>query len=166
LSGLIQEDEVKAEKFLDEMTKVHRYLLRSGEELLVPLQMELKFAESYLYLARERFGESLKTAIAVDDAVLTKTMPPFSMQIILENILFSNALDRNDPLVIRISSFEDKYLSVTNSVHKKSSTQTEVADSAMDNLQRKYEILNEGRILIKETTEERVLLVPLFEKKA
>ena len=63
LSGLIQEDESKAELFLDEMTKVHRYLLRSDDELLVPLEMEIKFAQSYLYLARERFGDAISTSI-------------------------------------------------------------------------------------------------------
>ena len=49
LSGLIQENEIKAERFLDEMTKVHRYLLRSDDALLVPVAEELKFARSYLY---------------------------------------------------------------------------------------------------------------------
>ena len=63
LSGLIQEDETKAEIFLDEMTKVHRYILRSDDQLLVSLETELKFAKSYLYLARERFGDAIQTTI-------------------------------------------------------------------------------------------------------
>jgi hypothetical protein len=37
---LIQEDEEKAEQFLDEMIKVHRYLLRNDDEFLVCLQMK------------------------------------------------------------------------------------------------------------------------------
>jgi LytS/YehU family sensor histidine kinase len=44
LSGLIQEDEERAEQFLDEMIKVHRYLLRNDDEYLVCLQDEMKFA--------------------------------------------------------------------------------------------------------------------------
>ena len=32
LSGLIQEDKERAEKFLDEMSKVYRYLLRNNED--------------------------------------------------------------------------------------------------------------------------------------
>jgi two-component system, LytTR family, sensor kinase len=41
LSGLIDEDEEKAEKFLDEMTKVHCYLLRKDDNLFVPLDDEI-----------------------------------------------------------------------------------------------------------------------------
>ena len=52
-------NEEKAEKFLDEMTKVHRYLLRSDDDMLVPAEDELKFAESYLYLIKERFGNAV-----------------------------------------------------------------------------------------------------------
>jgi LytS/YehU family sensor histidine kinase len=44
LSGLIQEDEEKAEQLLDEMIKVHRYLLRSDDEYLVSFTDEIKFA--------------------------------------------------------------------------------------------------------------------------
>jgi two-component system LytT family sensor kinase len=43
LSSLIEEDEEKAETFLNEMSKVYNYMLRSDNEQLVPLQYELKF---------------------------------------------------------------------------------------------------------------------------
>jgi two-component system, LytTR family, sensor kinase len=72
LSGLIQEDEAKAEKFLDEMTKVHRYLLRSDDELLVSLESELRFAESYLYLAKGRFGDAVHFAFDIHKKLFQK----------------------------------------------------------------------------------------------
>ena len=84
LSGLIQEDEQKAEKFLDEMTKVHRYLLRSDDKLLVPVSEELKISRSYLYLAKDIFGIDIESSFNVDHSVLEKLVPPLSMQVILE----------------------------------------------------------------------------------
>src|SRR5262245_3605309 len=107
LSGLIQENETKAEKFLDEMTRVHRYLLRSDDALLVPVSEELKFARSYLYLSKERFGKALDTTIAIEDALLQKLIPPLSMQVILENIIYTNALNKDKPLHIRIYGTKD-----------------------------------------------------------
>src|SRR6185295_19175414 len=79
LSGLIQEDEERAEQFLDEMIKVHRYLLRSDDEYLVRLQDEMKFASAYLYLTKARFGEAVKTDIQLDPEVLQKWIPPLSL---------------------------------------------------------------------------------------
>ena len=70
LSGLIQENEEEAEKFLDEMTKVHRYLLRGDDEYLVPLADEMKFAAAYLYLTKARFGNAIVTEVNVPKSIL------------------------------------------------------------------------------------------------
>lgn len=66
LSGLIGENETKAERFLDEMSRVHRYLLCNDDELLVPLEEDLKFARSYLYLTEQRFGSAIAATVNID----------------------------------------------------------------------------------------------------
>jgi len=120
LSGLIQEDEAKAEKFLDEMTKVHRYLLRSDDENLVSVEEELKFARSYLYLACARFGDSLLTSLEINDDVLMKRLPPLTLQVVLENIIYSNAVCKDNPLSIAIFGNGESHLAVRNTVQEKS----------------------------------------------
>ena len=60
LSSLIAEDEGQAETFLNEMSKVYRYMLRGDDEQLVPLQTELKFIASYTHLLDKRFVQSLQ----------------------------------------------------------------------------------------------------------
>ena len=150
LSGLIQEDEKKAEKFLDEMTKVHRYLLRSDDELLVSLEMEIKFAESYLYLAKERFANALQYSIIIDSIAFQKKLPPLSMQVILENIIYTNALHKNDPLIIQITAGSENNLLVVNSVHEKTVVQNYNVDDGLDNLMNKYKMLNTRNISINE----------------
>src|SRR3954464_13800027 len=67
LSSLISEDEEGAEQFLDEMTKVYRYLLKGDEEPLVSLDEELKFIDAYLYLSITRFGSALDVLVDVDE---------------------------------------------------------------------------------------------------
>src|SRR5215217_6801615 len=52
LSCLINDDEQEAELFLDEMSKVYRYLLRNNDEELVSLHTELDFIRSYFYLLK------------------------------------------------------------------------------------------------------------------
>ncbi len=165
LSGLIQEDETKAEIFLNEMTKVHRYLLRSDDEMLVPLDMEIRFAASYLYLAKERFGDAITTAIDIDPASLEKRLPPLSMQVILENIIYTNALSKNNPLSISISSTSNNELVIANTIHEKIVVQNYDVDDGLDNLLNKYRVLNAGSITIDEKEGKRILLLPLFNKK-
>lgn len=162
LSGLIQEDETKAEKFLNEMTKVHRYLLRSDDELLVTLETEIRFAESYLYLAGERFGGAIQSSIEIKEENLIKYLPPLSLQVILENIIYTNALSKANPVNIYITTNSKNKLAIVNSVHEKTVVQNYFVDDGLDNLLNKYRMLNAGEITIKETGNVRTILLPLF----
>jgi two-component system, LytTR family, sensor kinase len=163
LSGLIEENEEEAEQFLDEMTKVHRYLLRGDDEYLVPLLDEMKFASSYLYLTKARFGNAINIIVDLPKELLLQCIPPLSMQVILENIIYANALSKKEPLTIRITHQGNKRLIITHSIHEKTIVQHLNIDEGLDNLITKYRLLNSEEIQITETPEKRVIVMPLFE---
>ncbi len=58
LSSLISDDPDKAEKFLDEMSKVYRYLLRTNEDSLTTVEAEMQFIQSYFHLLKTRYGDA------------------------------------------------------------------------------------------------------------
>lgn len=163
LSGLIEENEQDAEQFLDEMTKVHRYLLRGDDEYLVPLLDEMKFAASYLYLTKARFGNAINIIVDIPKELLLQHIPPLSMQVLLENIIYANALSKKEPLTISISHEGNKRLIITHSLHEKTIVQHFNMDEGLDNLINKYRLLNMEEIQIRETPEKRVIVMPLFE---
>ncbi len=162
LSGLIDEDEEMAEKFLDEMTKVHRYLLRKDDELLVPLQDEIKFTASYLYLIKQRFGNGIEINVPGHENIPDMLLPPLSMQVVLENIIYTNAINKANPLHIQIDVFDD-YLEVRHSVHEKTIIEDFGANDGLDNLINKYNLLKAGEISIREHRHERVIQLPLLK---
>jgi two-component system, LytTR family, sensor kinase len=57
LSALIGEDTRRAEQFVDELAKVYRYLLRNQHDSIAPVDKVCQFAESYVYLLKNRFEE-------------------------------------------------------------------------------------------------------------
>lgn len=57
LSALIGEDAPSAERFVDELAKVYRYLLRAGRQPMATLGEELQFADAYLFLLKTRFED-------------------------------------------------------------------------------------------------------------
>ena len=163
LSGLIQEDEEKAEIFLDEMTKVHRYLLRSDDDMLVPVSDELNFAASYLYLIQERFGKAVHINIDVAEISLQYFLPPLSMQVVLENIIYSNAISKNNPLIINITSKDKNALTIKHSVHEKKIVENLGEDEGLDNLVNKYLLLKTGKVEILENINERTVRLPFIK---
>ena len=164
LSGLIQEDESKAEQFLDEMTKVHRYLLSSDDEHLTSLDNEIKFARSYLFLAKERFGSAIQFTINIAENDLNLEIPLLSMQILLENIFYGNALSKSSPLNLIISSTGHQSISIWHSKQKRSRLSDSAEDPGLLNLIQKYTMMKDDPIEIRETQNERTILIHLFSK--
>ncbi len=165
LSSLIQEDEEAAEKFLDEMTKVYRYMLRLDEEQLVTLETELKFIESYRHLLKARFGEGLELNVDIDGHDKEKLLPPLTLQVIVENTFSHNAVSKSQPLSIHICSEKSDSIRVSHNVQPRLITTALDTDAALDNLVSKYELLSPTRVRIIETETSREILLPLFLHK-
>jgi two-component system LytT family sensor kinase len=165
LSSLINDDEAEAEVFLNEMTKVHRYMLRGDDEQLVPLQEELKFVESYLYLTHARFGDAIQSNIEVTLKSRQELIPPLSLQVILENIIYSNTASKSEPLCISICCEDDHRLVIRNTVNLKTRKLDTEWEEGLDNLIKKYKLLNEPDVKIVESATEREIMLPLIIKK-
>jgi two-component system, LytTR family, sensor kinase len=165
LSSLISEDEEQAEKFLDEMSKVYRYMLRNDEEPLVTLDTEMKFVASYTYLLKTRYGDGLQVKLDIDESEREKMLPPLSLQTIIENAITQNTISKSAPLQISIAAKGNDILEVINTLQPKQITAELDTESGLDNLVNKYELLNEQAVVIKDTATQRLIQLPLILKK-
>ena len=165
LSSLISEDEKQAETFLDELSKVYRYMLRNDDEHLVTLDTELKFVTSYTYLLKARYGEGLQVHLDIDEAERKKMLPPLSLQTIIENAITQNTIGKTAPLQISIVARGNNMLAVMNTLQPKQITAGLDIEAGLDNLVNKYELLNEQKVSITDTDRQRVIELPLISKK-
>jgi two-component system, LytTR family, sensor kinase len=165
LSCLIQEDQEKGEKFLDEMTKVYRYMLQNDEEQFVTLDTELKFIQSYLYLLRARHGDALNIIIDISEEDKHKLLPPLALQTVVENILSQNAITRDQPLDISIYTEVDGAIAIGNNVQRRSIPENPDAEKGLNNLVRKYELLGQPPVIILGNATERIIRLPLVTSK-
>lgn len=162
LSGLIQEDTEQAERFLDEMSKVYRYMLRHEEEQLVTLATELQFIRSYYALLKARYNEAIDLQIQVNEEDMIRQLPPLSLQVIIENALFQNVASRECPLRIRIQSVKGEAVVVSNNVQRKIASGSLDYEAGLDNLVKKYQLMNQLPVEIREGEEERKIRLPLI----
>jgi LytS/YehU family sensor histidine kinase len=112
LSSLIMEDKDRAEKFLDELSKVYRYLLRNNESGLSTIEQEAKFIQSYAALLTTRYGEGFKLDMKINPASKDKEIPSLSLQLLVENAVKHNIISKSQPVTVEIRT-EDGYLTVT-----------------------------------------------------
>ncbi|HUR11805.1 MAG TPA: histidine kinase [Flavitalea sp.] len=162
LSCLIYDDPEKAEKFLDEMSKVYRYLLRSNEEQLVSLDTELQFARSYFYLLKERHGDGVSFQTNIRESDMQRFLPPLTLQILLENAFQLNMISRENPLTVEISSLENGWLQVKNNIQKKLVDDSGIV-AGVENIRNKYRLLCRQSVVIRETPSGRTIQIPLLD---
>jgi sensor histidine kinase YesM len=167
LSCLIQEDQQKGERFLDEMSKVYRYMLHNDEETLVPLATELNFLHSYVHLLTARHNEGLKITVEVTGEAAEKWLPPLTLQTIIENIVAQNSICKECPLEIAVFTDDDNSIAIRHNLTPKLFTeyQEPVTDPGLDNLIKKYRLLNQRDVSIEQRDNLRVIRLPLIENK-
>ncbi len=149
LSSLIDEDPIQAGEFVDELSKVYRYLLRSNENELTTLSIELRFINSYFHLLKTRFGPSISLDVHVDETHSEALLPPLTLQLLVENAVKHNVVLSQKPLTIRIRTTDEKLLIVENSLQRKT-LRVESNGVGLSNIADKYQLLNQPLPIIEE----------------
>lgn len=162
LSSLISEDKVQAEKFLDELSKVYRYLLRNNESGMSTVEQEAKFIQSYAQLLRTRFGEGFKLETNIDPSVKDREIPSLSLQLLVENAVKHNIITKQQPVKVEIRSTPEGYITVENNLNKKTRMSIESTGIGLSNIREKYRLLNYHDITVEETSEKFSVTIPLI----
>ena len=117
LSDLVYADQAMAVKFINQLSGLFRYVLDSRDKELVPLQDEIEFMHSYIYLLKTRFEEKLNLEIDLE-AAPDELIVPMTLQLLVENAVKHNEVSEAFPLQIHIFR-NDSYLEVVNSLRIK-----------------------------------------------
>ncbi|MBC7923595.1 MAG: histidine kinase [Ferruginibacter sp.] len=147
LSSLISDDPERAGVFLDELSKVYRYLLRNNESDLTDLTTELQFIRSYFHLLKTRYGDGIELDVAIHAQYETYLLPPLTLQLLVENAVKHNVILREQPLQIRIFTNQKGWLTVRNNRQEKN-LQVPPSKIGLSNIATKYQLLNQPGVVI------------------
>ncbi|MGA0557077.1 sensor histidine kinase [Larkinella sp. VNQ87] len=165
LGALIEENPAQASRFLEELSSVYRYLLRSNEQDLIALTTELDFIRSYFHLLKTRHGEGLELRLRVDEQYENDQLPPLTLQLLVENAVKHNMVLPDQPLTIEITTTEDGHVQVVNNLQRKRSRVLSNG-VGINNILSKYRMLNQPVPSIRETGGKFWVTLPLIKQKA
>lgn len=115
LASLIATDTKKALAFTNAFSKIFRNTLELKDRHLVTLADELQHVNAYLELQKMRFGDNLKIVTQVPSDRMKDYLPPFSLQMVVENAIKHNCVSSDEPLTIAIGT-SGNFLVVTNNL--------------------------------------------------
>jgi two-component system LytT family sensor kinase len=160
---LISIDKQKAVQFLDELSKVYRYLLRNNEESLSTLQNELSFIDSYFSLLQTRHGDSIQLRKNIDKQYFSYLIPSLTLQLVVENAVKHNSISKNNPLVIDIFTAGENKLVVNNNLQRRT-TAAPTNGVGLQNIKMKYQLLSQDGFQVMEGGKNFTVVLPLIWK--
>lgn len=162
LSSLIGENPIRAEAFLDELTKVFRYLLKNNQAELTTLGQELQFIQSYYHLLQTRYGSGISLTVRVDKKYEEWLLPPLTLQLLIENAVKHNSLQKENPLEIELTLTTGNRLMIQNTIVKRESS-VESMGFGLQNINTRYKMLQLPEITIQKDDQYFTVIIPLIE---
>jgi two-component system, LytTR family, sensor kinase len=162
VNSLIHDHPDLATDFLQQLSKVYRYVLHNKEKETVSVSTELTFIKNYTGLLKLRFAEAIEFNIDVNEGAKEKEIVPVTLQILIENAVKHNIVSTAHPLKISITE-KDSFLRVQNNINRKSSVESS-NHQGMANLRSLYQYLTSTPIEIIEQNEIYLVKIPLIDQ--
>lgn len=163
LSSLVYKDQDKAVDFINQLSKVYRYLLDSRTMELVSLKEELAFIHSYTYLLQIRFDKNLLFRMDIPDEYENRLLPPMALQMLIENAIKHNEISLEFPLSVCVRIINNK-LEVSNDLRLRSNPEHS-SKTGLKNIKERYKFFTEEEVELLETKETFTVRIPLLISK-
>ncbi|HEY0656712.1 MAG TPA: histidine kinase [Chryseosolibacter sp.] len=160
LNSLIFDNQELASRFLQQLSKVYRYVLQNKDKNFVLLSTELDFISNYVQLLETRFQGALKINFEIGAEAKEKAIVPVTLQILIENAIKHNVVDKDKMLFIDILTMGD-YLVVSNNLQTRKTVETS-NKLGLENLKSLYKFLTDKPVIIEPTPERFYVKVPLI----
>jgi len=166
LITIIEDNQDKAVDYVETLSDYFRSMLNYRDKDVIQLSEELEIVSAYFYLQQKRFGEYLSLNINVSSHFKEGfSVPPLSIQLLVENAIKHNAVSHETPLQIDIS-IDDKnqLLTISNNLNPKKNHDPSTG-IGLNNIFSRYKILTEQDVTVIRTDKQFIVELPLIKNK-
>lgn len=160
LKTMVKSADAKAEEFIIRLSEFYRSTLLTNAQDQVTLEEELRVIEHYIFMLKARFEEKLLVEERIAPGHLKYRLPPFTLQLLIENCIKHNVVSEEKPLHIELFT-EDTALVVRNNLQQKRSVEAG-SRTGLQNISRRMEILTGKAIQIEQTATHFTVRLPLI----
>lgn len=150
LKAMVESHDDEAVDFILKLSNFYRYTLESRKSDLIKVSDEMGIVSAFIFLQNARFEGGFTFTNLLEGAVLQTLIPPFTLQLLLENCLKHNVVSLDKPLHIRLYQEGDKIV-LENPVQLKSGDRHSLG-VGLENINLHYKHLLEKNIEIIDDT--------------
>ena len=161
LSALVTKNTDEANRFIEEFSKVFRYILSNHDRELVEIKTELEYIKPYIFLLQKRFNDGLNININIPENMAPVYIIPASLQMLIENAIKHNIVSKHKPLHIDVELRGQDTISVSNNLQLRES----VYDSTkigLENIKKRYWLVSGRQVEIMQDENAFTVSLPLI----
>lgn len=174
ISSLIYMDVKLAEDYIRQLARTYDYILATDDTKLIAFQEELEMVRGYFFMQKTRYDDRVHLNVSKELENITGYIPPFTLQILVENALKHSTISEENPLKIEIFSNNNNIVVRNNIVDKHESTssmnyllnkqkESESYKIGLSNIRARYKFLTNKIIEVSSDTDFTVS-IPLIQE--
>ena len=160
LKSMVESGESEAVDFIIKLSNFYRYTLESRKMDLIRVKEEMEIVNAFLYLQKARFGDGFVFENQLELQVLNSLVPPFTLQLLIENCLKHNIVSEDRPLYIRLYN-QDSELTLENPIQLKTGDHHSLG-VGLENIKLRYKHLTEKQVIISDDTKIFKIKLPII----
>jgi len=160
LSEILYNDAKIADKYIQKLSGIYRYILENEETDLVHLNKEIEFVMQYFDLQKVRDNDKISLEIDFQDTDGFKIVP-VSLQILVENALKHNSRSEKLPLKIRIERSNDTIV-VSNNIQRKNILDN-TSKTGLLNLKERVRLILDKGLILEENNNQFIVKLPIIK---
>lgn len=162
LTSIVMKSKEEATEFIRCFTDLYRMVMETENQKLINLTEEMKLVDQYLYLQKTRFGSHLIIDIEQKINSSEYFLPPFAIQMSVENAIKHNIISADHPLKLSIR-FESDFVVIENNLQEKN---IEVAStsSGQKNIIGRYNLITHLKPEFIKENGEFIVMLPILAR--
>ncbi|MBX2928984.1 MAG: histidine kinase [Saprospiraceae bacterium] len=161
LASLVKKDPELSELFIDRLSRAYRYILEEHESAVAPLQKELDFLQAYTFLLRTRFEHKFEVHLQLSKTTIEQSsIPPLTLQMLVENAVKLNRMSEKEPLIITIS--EESDMLIVRNKYRPRGQEAHSTSLGLQNIINRYALLTDRPVWAGEREDEFWVKIPLL----
>jgi ligand-binding sensor domain-containing protein len=161
LIGVIEEDRDTAVEYVLKLSDFYRDILVNREKEVIALRTEVEMLGNYYFLQMKRYKDNFLLRVDVPADKNNYSIPPLTLQLLVENAVKHNAITRDKPLVVDVY-VEGDSLVVKNNLQRKAVREPSTG-LGLSNIIARFKLLTSQPVIIEETATHFNVRVPLIK---
>ncbi|MBQ9451222.1 MAG: histidine kinase [Bacteroidales bacterium] len=157
---ILEQTREDASRYTHQLADVYRYLIKTEDGTTVRLRDEMEFVRKYVDLLKVRFPEGLEVSVDIPEELMSRSVVPCCVQLLIENATKHNAVRPDKPLQIGIHADGDRIVVRNNRIPRL--TKAESTGLGLQYIRQQYQDLSGQVITVLDEEDSYTVSFPLL----